>query len=130
MRRSERSFHDWATERPAFLAATQRARAQGRVRIVDSILDADDWRASAWYLERTAPDEFARTVERQFPQEQQPPPQPAAPVTIYFTDNEDTRRAIAQFGPRPPDWTPEINQPPELVIEPPPSSVGHNGKYD
>jgi AraC-like DNA-binding protein len=35
---SHRSFHDYCARDGAFLAATQRARAQGMVRIVDSIL--------------------------------------------------------------------------------------------
>jgi hypothetical protein len=65
---SERSFHDYCATNAAFLAATQRARAAGRVRIVESILDSDDWRARAWYLERTAPHEFGRSVERPLPQ--------------------------------------------------------------
>jgi hypothetical protein len=60
---SERSFHDYCAKDAAFLAATQRARAQGRVRIVDSILDDRDWPGKAWYLERTAA-EFARVAER------------------------------------------------------------------
>jgi hypothetical protein len=60
---SERSFHDYCAKDPAFLAATQRARAIGRMRIVDSILADRDWRSKAWYLERTASDgHFARKV--------------------------------------------------------------------
>jgi hypothetical protein len=39
----------------------------GRVRIVDSILDDRDWRGKAWYLERTAPDEYRRVAEREIP---------------------------------------------------------------
>jgi hypothetical protein len=64
---SDRSFHDYCERDGAFLAATQRARAQGRVRIVDSILDDRDWRGKAWYLERTAPAEFGRVAERDLP---------------------------------------------------------------
>jgi hypothetical protein len=64
---SDRSFHDYCERDAAFLAETQRARAQGRVRIVDSILNDRDWRGKAWYLERTAPDEFGRVAERELP---------------------------------------------------------------
>jgi hypothetical protein len=64
---SERSYHDYCAKDAAFLAGTQRARAQGRVRIVDSILDDCDWRGKAWYLERTAPAEFGRCAEREIP---------------------------------------------------------------
>jgi transposase len=63
----DRTFHDYCARDSAFLAATQRARAQGRVRIVDSILDDRDWRGKAWYLERTAPAEFGRCAERELP---------------------------------------------------------------
>jgi hypothetical protein len=62
---SERSYFDYCAKDAAFLAGTQRARAQGRVRIVDSILDDRDWRGKAWYLERTAPAEFGRCAERE-----------------------------------------------------------------
>src|SRR4029450_9182338 len=64
---SPRSFHDYCAKDSSFLAETQRARAQGRVRIVDSILTDRDWRGKAWYLERTAPDEFGRCAERDLP---------------------------------------------------------------
>ena len=62
---SPRCYHDHCEQDAAFFAATQRARACGRVRIADSILDSDDWRAKAWYLERTDPEQYARTEERQ-----------------------------------------------------------------
>ncbi len=29
-----------------------------------TIMDSDDWRAKAWYLERTDPEQYARTEER------------------------------------------------------------------
>jgi hypothetical protein len=70
---SERSYHDWCEKNPAFSAATQRARSEGKIRIVDSILDSNDWRAKAWYLERCYPTEFARISERQL---LYPEPQP------------------------------------------------------
>jgi hypothetical protein len=59
---SDRSFHTYCERDGAFLAATQRARANGRVRLVDSILTDRDWRGKAWYLERTAPAEFGRRL--------------------------------------------------------------------
>src|SRR5438552_10597116 len=62
---SPRCYHDHCEQDAAFFAATQRARACGRVRIAESILDSQDWRAKAWYLERTDPEQYARTEERQ-----------------------------------------------------------------
>jgi hypothetical protein len=61
---SERSFFDWCDKDSAFFAATQRARTEGKVRIIDSILSSPDWRAKAWYLERCYSSEFARTEPR------------------------------------------------------------------
>src|SRR5262245_8031976 len=76
---SERSYFAYCAKDAAFLAETQRARAQGRVRIVDSILDDRDWRGKAWYLERTAPDEFARVEARPLPQ-----PEQKKTITVAF----------------------------------------------
>jgi hypothetical protein len=70
----DRSFHRYCARNATFLAETQRARAKGRVRIVDSILNDRDWRGKAWYLERTAPDEFGRVAERELPAVQGPKP--------------------------------------------------------
>src|SRR5947208_7154905 len=57
---SPRCYHDHCEQDAAFFAATQRARACGRVRIAESIMDSDDWRAKTWYLERTDPEQYAR----------------------------------------------------------------------
>jgi hypothetical protein len=79
---SERSFHDYCAKNPAFLAATQHARAAGRVKIVDSILADKDWRAKAWYLERTDPASFGRTAERALPVEPDDPDKKKINVAI------------------------------------------------
>jgi hypothetical protein len=73
---SERAYHEWCQKDSSFAAQSLRARAAGRVRIVDSILADKDWRSKAWYLERTASDEFARTEPRTVVIER-PPPTPA-----------------------------------------------------
>jgi hypothetical protein len=102
---SDRSFHTYCERDSAFLAATQRARAKGRVRIVDSILNDRDWRGKAWYLERTAPAEFGRCAERELP----PPAQPSEKrisVAFVLPTGEQVSwaqaRAIAQL--------PSVNQ--------------------
>ena len=69
---SERSYREYCTKYPAFSAAAQRARARGRARIVESILDSGDWKGLSWYLSVTDPEQFARTAERQIVV--QPPP--------------------------------------------------------
>ena len=64
---SDRTFHTW-TERsaPAFLAATQRAREiEGKGgRSSEKILDADDWRALAWYWNAIRPKSSGREASR------------------------------------------------------------------
>lgn len=56
---SERAYHEWCQKDTSFAAQSFRARATGRMRIVDSILADKDWRARAWYLERCYPAEFS-----------------------------------------------------------------------
>jgi len=80
---SERSFFDWCEKNAAFLAETQRARAAGRVRIIESILADRDWRAKAWYLERTDPGQYGRVAER-------PPPSPSV-------DDEGKQLGVAVY---------------------------------
>jgi len=104
---SDRSFHDYCERDGAFLAVTQRARAQGRVRIVDSILDDRDWRGKAWYLERTAPAEFGRCAERELPVVQD---EKRINVAFILTEPDGRQRqislerakALAQLPPVPP----------------------------
>jgi hypothetical protein len=62
---SERCYFDHTKKDAAFSAAVLRARATGRMRIVESILDSGDWKALSWYLSVTDPEQFARTAERQ-----------------------------------------------------------------
>jgi hypothetical protein len=62
---SERCYFDHTRKDVAFSAAALRARATGRMRIVESILDSGDWKALSWYLSVTDPEQFARTSERQ-----------------------------------------------------------------
>lgn len=84
---SERSFHTWCRAKPAFLAATERARATGRMKIVESILDCGDWRALSWYLERSDPESWARSQPREIVIAYQPPPPAQGVVPV----SEETR---------------------------------------
>jgi hypothetical protein len=102
----DRNFHRYCETNVTFLAATQRARAQGRVRIVESILEDRDWRGKAWYLERTAPAEFGRCAERELPVAQD---EKRINVAFILTEPDGRQRqiswerakALAQLPPLP-----------------------------
>jgi hypothetical protein len=91
----------------AFLAETQRARAQGRVRIVDSILDDRDWRGKAWYLERTAPGEFGRCAERELPVVQD---EKRINVAFILTEPDGRQRQISWERAKAIGQLPPVNQ--------------------
>jgi hypothetical protein len=59
---SERVFYDWMKNNPSFAAAVYRARAGAKMKLVRVIIDQapKDWRAAAFLLERSWPDEYAR----------------------------------------------------------------------
>jgi hypothetical protein len=98
---SERSFHTWCEEDESFLAATQRARAIGRMRLVDDILAEKDWRAKAWYLERTDPEQFGRVAERQIPTPIAELAGPTVNVTHVHDDQSiEMRRLQDEFSRR------------------------------
>ena len=96
----ERSFFTWC-EDPTFFAETQRARARGRVRIVESILGSEDWRAQAWYLERTDPAEFARVAERALPVDLAQPVAPPMECHIIVRHMTAEERALGEQLTRP-----------------------------
>lgn len=96
---SERAYHGHCAKDAAFLAATQRARFDGRVKIVSSILDDKDWRARAWYLERCYPEEFGRTAERPAAVEREP--EPLRPIILNVTRGPDYDETVKRFGQRP-----------------------------
>jgi hypothetical protein len=60
----------------------QLARARVRTTLVDEIITDKDWRAKAWYLERSWPDAFGpvahRVIVREVPQAQ-----PSAPIITF-----------------------------------------------
>lgn len=58
-----RSMYRWLENQPDFRAEVEEARAKGRMVHVTNIRRAGttDWRASAWFLERQDPDNWARS---------------------------------------------------------------------
>jgi hypothetical protein len=60
---SERVYFNWVKNNPSFSAAVSRARAKAKMKLVRVIIDQapDDWRAAAFLLERSWPQEYART---------------------------------------------------------------------
>lgn len=118
---SDRSFFDYCAKDAAFLAETQRARAQGRVRLVDSILDDRDWRGKAWYLERTAPAEFGRVEARPLPE---PEEKKKVSVAIILNSGGKTLEQLAHFPVRAEaaaqiagEQTSPESEPPESVFD-------------
>lgn len=85
----EKTYFRWCELHPTFLTETQHARARGRIRIVQSILDSRDWRAQAWYLERTDPAEFGRVAERPIPVDPVATPLPELRITIKDVDGTE-----------------------------------------
>jgi len=59
---SERVFYDWM-KNPSFAAAVYRARSRAKAKLGRVITNAapKDWRAAAFVLERSWPNEYART---------------------------------------------------------------------
>src|SRR5438552_2368898 len=59
----ERTIFTWLEKNEAFRTAVYRARAKAKAKLVRVITNQapHDWRAAAWILERSWPDEYART---------------------------------------------------------------------
>ena len=91
---SESKFHEWMSkgeqgEQPyaEFRQRTLCARAWGKIEHLRRIFASKDWRGRAWYLERTHPLEFGRTVERPLPpRPPEPPPDLSGRVKLQFPD--------------------------------------------
>jgi hypothetical protein len=92
---SESTFYLWLAkgmtgEEPylEFLELVQLARARGRVALVESIITDKDWRAKAWYLERTWPEDFGPVAHRFMVKEvpQAPPPAPIITTKYVHAD--------------------------------------------
>jgi len=93
----ERTFYDWKGSHPHFSQETTRAIGKSKIALVEKLRLSKDWRAQAFLLERRWPDEFGKSAERPLQSE---PEQPSAPVilNINFRDDEETRKAVAEFG--------------------------------
>ena len=59
----ERTLYDWMKRYPAFAAAVYVSRSRAKAKLVRVIVKQAprDWRAAAWILERSWPNEYART---------------------------------------------------------------------
>jgi hypothetical protein len=66
---SKRTFHVWVKEDPALYAQLQKARLECKVVHVRNIRNhaQEDWKASAWLLERMFPKEFSRRTVIELP---------------------------------------------------------------
>jgi hypothetical protein len=63
----ERTFYEWCEKHPQFSHATTCAIGKSKIALVNKLRRSDDWRASAFLLERRFPSEFGRVAERELP---------------------------------------------------------------
>ena len=91
---SERVFFNWCESDPSFSAETQRARAAGRIQIVERILRDRDWRALSWFLSVTDPQSYGRTAERAVPHDPATPPAPIECEIIVRSIPETHRQEV------------------------------------
>jgi hypothetical protein len=96
---SESAFYQWLAkgmtgEEPytKFVELVQHARARGRVALVESIITDKDWRAKAWYLERTCPEDFAQIAHRVIVKEVPQAPPPAPIITVKHVRVDENER--------------------------------------
>jgi hypothetical protein len=101
---SESTFYLWLAkgmtgEEPylEFLELLQLARARVRVDLADEIITDKDWRAKAWYLERTWREAFGPVAHRVLIREvsQAPPPAPII-TTKHVRVDENVDQAPAR----------------------------------
>ena len=67
------------------------------MRIVESILGSRDWRAQAWYLERTDSEQFARVAERPIPVDLAQPAEPLTCEIIVRSISDEEKRAAEEL---------------------------------
>ena len=72
-----------------FFKSAMRARAEGEQRHVKNIQDAssEDWRASAWFLERSRPERWGKKQKLEHTGEGGGPVQTESTVHIFLPDN-------------------------------------------
>jgi hypothetical protein len=100
----ERTFFTWMETKPAFAAAVNRARAKAKAKLVRVITKQAprDWRAAAFILERSWPNEYARTERVEQIGEQADDKNRA--VCIYYNSGNSTLEELLNF-PLHPSYT-------------------------
>jgi hypothetical protein len=64
---AERNYFDWREKHLHFSQATTCAIGKSKIVLVNKLRRSDDWRASAFLLERRFPVEYGRVAEREIP---------------------------------------------------------------
>jgi Bacteriophage Sf6, terminase small subunit-like len=64
---AERTYFDWCEKHLHFSQATTCAIGKSKIALVNNLRRSDDWRASAFLLERRFPREFGRVDVRELP---------------------------------------------------------------
>jgi hypothetical protein len=74
----------------------QLSRARVRLTLVDEIITDRDWRAKAWYLERTWPEAFGPVAHRFIVKEVPQAPPPAPIITVKHVRVDENGNTIQQ----------------------------------
>jgi hypothetical protein len=78
----ERTFYEWREKHPQFSQATTCAIGKSKIALVNKLRRSDDWRASAFLLERRFPAEFGRVDARPLPE-----PEEKKKINVAFIVN-------------------------------------------
>jgi hypothetical protein len=94
----ERTYYQWCERNPQFAQATTCAIGKSKIALVDKLRRSDDWRASAFLLERRWPNEFGRCDIRLLPKEPEPEERKKINVAFILPDLKGkTLQEVANF---------------------------------
>jgi hypothetical protein len=103
----ERTYYQWREKHPQFSQATTCAIGKSKIALVNKLRLSDDWRASAFLLERRFPAEFGRVAERELPVAQD---EKRINVAFILTEPDGRQRQISWERAKAIGQLPPVNQ--------------------